>query len=180
MKIKQGMTLFFRENDAFSNWYLRDFTVKGITFNCMEQYMMYSKAMLFGDKVTAQKILATTGPRCQQRQKNLGREVTPFNNAEWESKRERIVIAGLIAKFSQHKDLKELLLSTVGTILVEASPYDDIWGAKLGENDPRLFSLPPEQWPGKNLLGKCLTVARDFLLRRDKQLEMGSSNGISP
>lgn len=177
MKIANGYTLFFSAQDAFSNWYLRDFKVKNITFNCMEQYMMYSKAMLFGDTVTAQKILDTTGPRCQQRQKDLGKQVAPFVEEVWISKRERIVTAGLIAKYSQHKDLKDLLISTDGTILVEASKYDDTWGAGRDENDPRIFD--PSQWRGKklNLLGKCTTVARDFLIRKDR--EMAMSSGLS-
>ena len=47
------------ENGYLSNWYLSDFTVEGITFSSMEQYMMYKKAMLFQDRETAGKILQT-------------------------------------------------------------------------------------------------------------------------
>ena len=43
------------------------------------------------------------------------------------------------AKFSQHKDLKEQLLETGDKIIVEASPYDLIWGVGLGENN-RIYS----------------------------------------
>ena len=32
-----------------SNWYLSEFTIDGITFSSMEQYMMYQKAVLFED-----------------------------------------------------------------------------------------------------------------------------------
>ena len=31
-------------NGYLSNWYLSDFTVDGIRFSLMEQYMMYKKA----------------------------------------------------------------------------------------------------------------------------------------
>ena len=39
-----------------SNWYYSDFIVDGIEFSSMEQYMMYSKAMCFGDKNIAFRI----------------------------------------------------------------------------------------------------------------------------
>lgn len=34
------------ENGYLSNWYLSDFTINNIKFTSMEQYMMYSKALL--------------------------------------------------------------------------------------------------------------------------------------
>ena len=39
------------ENGWLSNWYLSRFTVDGITFSSMEQYMMYMKAEVFGDGI---------------------------------------------------------------------------------------------------------------------------------
>lgn len=173
MKIdkERGFTFFFTENDALSNWYLRDFVVKGKTFNCMESFMMFSKAMLFKDQQVADEILTITGKDCQKRQKAAGRKVSGFVEEIWLAKREDIVTAGLIHKFTQHPDLKAILLSTKGTILVEASPYDGIWGVKMGQNDPNIYF--PERWRGQNLLGKCLTRARDFIIKRDNELSTG-------
>lgn len=37
------------ENGYLSNWYPSTFTHNGITFSSMEQYMMYRKALSFGD-----------------------------------------------------------------------------------------------------------------------------------
>ena len=34
-------------NGYLSNWYLADFSVDGIQYSSMEQYMMYQKALLF-------------------------------------------------------------------------------------------------------------------------------------
>ena len=47
------------ENGYLSNWYLSDFSIDGIKFSSMEQYMMYSKAVCFEDLATAGKILKT-------------------------------------------------------------------------------------------------------------------------
>lgn len=39
-----------------SNWYLSDFRIDGIEFSSMEQYMMYKKALCFGDEKIAKEI----------------------------------------------------------------------------------------------------------------------------
>ena len=46
-------------NGYLSNWYLSDFSVDGIGYSSMEQYMMYQKAVLFKDMEIAEQILAT-------------------------------------------------------------------------------------------------------------------------
>jgi ribA/ribD-fused uncharacterized protein len=164
----KGMTLFFSAKDPFSNWYKRDFKVKGIQFNCGEQYMMYSKAKLFNDEETASKILATSDPKIQ---KALGREVKGYIEDVWEERRMRIMVAGLKQKFSQHKDLSELLMSTSGTELVEASKWDKIWGVGLAESDPNIYDK--SKWRGQNLLGKVLADVRKYLLDMNKSIEPG-------
>ncbi len=166
MRTEKGFTLFFSKNDKFSNWYIRDFTVKNITFNCGEQYMMYAKAMLFGDQEMAQKILAAKDPA---EQKKLGRQVRGFDHSIWENRSAQILASGLMQKFKQHDDFKQLLLSTEGNILVEASKWDKIWGVGLDEKDPRI--LDPYQWQGENRLGKVLTTVRETLLRHEKVKE---------
>ena len=88
--------------------------------------------------------------------------MTPFDDARWRRAREAIVHAGNRAKFTQNAELRELLVATQGTTLVEASPYDRIWGIGLAASDPR--AQDPRQWKGQNLLGKILTALRDELL----------------
>lgn len=58
------------------------------------------------------------------------------------------------AKYDQHKKLRDYLLSQDG-YMVEASPYDKIWGIGLSANDPRANN--PNLWEGLNWLGKILT-----------------------
>ena len=154
-------TFFFTEASPFSQWFRCTFTVGANTFNCAEQYMMHGKALLFGDAETAVKILAADHPR---QHKALGRKVKPFDDAVWKRERVQIVRTGNHAKFTQNPALLEQLLATAGTTLVEASPYDKIWGIGLAATDPR--AQDPAQWRGQNLLGKILTELRDELLRR--------------
>lgn len=153
------LTMFFTESSPFSQWYRCAFTVDGQSFNCAEQFMMFGKATLFDDAETAARILAADHPRDH---KALGRKVKRFDDALWRRERERIVRAGNRAKFTQDPALLAQLASTRGTTLVEASPYDRIWGIGLAATDPRAHD--PNQWRGQNLLGKILTSLRDELL----------------
>ena len=54
-------------------------------------------------------------------------------------------------------------------MLVEASPYDNIWGIRLSANS--LEAQDPMKWRGQNLLGFALMEVRDEL-RRVTQNEM--------
>jgi ribA/ribD-fused uncharacterized protein len=153
------LTLFFTEQSPFSQWYRSRFIVDGVAFNCAEQFMMHGKAMLFEDRAVAAQILEADHPRTH---KALGRNVKPYDEHVWRVNRERIVTDGNRAKFTQNPALLDALLATAGTALVEASPYDKIWGIGLGANDPR--AQDPKQWKGQNLLGKLLTALREELL----------------
>ena len=151
-------TFFFTEKSPFSQWFACSFTSDGVTFNCAEQFMMHGKAVLFGDADAATKILAAAHPR---QHKALGRKVKGFDDAVWKRERLNIVKAGSRAKFTQNPELLAQLLATKGTVLVEASPYDRIWGIGLAATDPR--ALDRSTWRGQNLLGQILTELRDEL-----------------
>lgn len=118
----------------------------------------FSKAKLFGDEDIAQAVLATHLPK---EQKALGRKVKGFDLETWKAKRESIVYVGCREKFAQHPGLRALLLATAPTELVEASPYDVIWGVGLGEHHPDITDK--SKWRGQNLLGKALMKVRDTL-----------------
>lgn len=153
---RETFTLFW--NGPFSQWHPCSFTLGGLRFGHAEQFMMYSKALLFGDRDTAAKILATETPK---EQKELGRAVKGYDEARWQLFREGIVYTGNHAKFTQDAELCDVLLATRGTTLVEASPYDRIWGIGLGEEDPR--ARDRAQWQGLNLLGEALTRVREAI-----------------
>jgi ribA/ribD-fused uncharacterized protein len=141
----------------YSQWAKSIFTIDGQTFVTAEQYMMYSKAILFGDKKKAELILKTSDAK---RQKLLGRQVRNFNFNLWNEKKFDIVVTANVAKFEQNKSMKGKLLSN-NKIIVEASPYDKVWGIGLKFDDDRV--LADKLWKGENLLGKALMKTRDLL-----------------
>lgn len=120
--------------------------------------MMYKKAQLFGDEDVMKRILKTTTPR---EIKALGRQVKNFNEKIWDQHKEQIVYEGNIAKFSSNPNLLKKLMETHPTRLVEASPYDTVWGVGLGAHDPQIHDS--SKWKGQNLLGDILTRVREDL-----------------
>jgi len=129
-----------------------------ITYPTTEHYMMAGKARLFYDAEMLKKILEEPNPR---EVKKFGRQVRGFDEDTWRSHRYNVVRQGNRYKFGQNEEARKFLLSTGDKVLVEASPYDDIWGIKLGEEDPRC--LDPNQWQGTNLLGFALMDVREEL-----------------
>ncbi|XP_071149767.1 enolase-phosphatase E1-like [Mytilus edulis] len=165
-KALEQYEFFWKSHSPFSQWHLCDFTIDGITFNSAEQYMMHSKAMLFEDEDIAYDVLRESDPR---EQKRFGRLVRNFNLQLWEANCSAIVERGNKAKFSQDENLKRILLDTYPKTLVEASPYDVIWGIGLEEDDPMAWDC--KTWRGQNLLGKALTKVRDELKEEKKKGE---------
>ncbi len=141
-----------------SNWYLSDFTAEGILFSSMEQYMMYKKAVLFDDYGTAKEILNTKNVG---KIKALGRQVKNYNDVIWNGRRQVIIYQGLLEKFLQNQELKELLLQTGDAILAECAVQDKIWGIGLSMKDEKQFHI--SEWRGQNLLGFALMEVREKL-----------------
>ena len=145
---------------CLSQWWMKDFYAMANSYLCMEQYMMAAKAELFGDKEIRDQILTCS---VQKYIKALGRKVRGFDQAVWDKFKYAIVLNGNWLKFSQNRELREFLLSTGDSVLVEASPYDNIWGIRLSANSPEAWD--PFRWRGQNLLGFALMEVRDELRR---------------
>ena len=143
---------------CLSQWYPSPFVVDDGYYHCAEQYMMAQKARLFGDSETFIQIMASYDPMTI---KKLGRRVCNFSDSVWRCNRIKVVLDANLAKFSQNVKLLEFMLSTGDKILVEASPYDTIWGIGMTEDDPAVCD--PRQWKGENLLGFALMKVRDIL-----------------
>lgn len=174
-------TFFFHLTSPFSNFHPARFEYKDYTFISNEQFMMFSKAKNFNDEVSAEKIIAINNEPLAQKfitgeisreeiikdkelsaqwqtlmmkAKKLGRGVKNYDEFFWESRRYKIVLFGAREKFNQNEDLKQILINTGDTKMIESNPYDKVWACGLSEYDAK--RIPIEKWPGRNLLGQIL------------------------
>ncbi|KAL0215932.1 hypothetical protein P9112_008116 [Eukaryota sp. TZLM1-RC] len=151
------MYTFFWNASPFSNFELCTIRLGSLKFHSSEQFFMYGKAKLFKDEPMATKILQSTHPK---KSKALGRKVSGFNDLQWTTHRESLMAYVCYHKFSQNAEFLDALLNTGDSILVEASPFDKIWGIGLDEANPD--ALNPSRWKGLNLLGKVLVELREL------------------
>eukprot|EP00461_Guttulinopsis_vulgaris_P000715 UN00715 len=178
---------------CLSQWYPAQMVVDGKVYHTAEHWMMAQKALLFAmgenkqhNEDIAEQILQTKDPG---RVKKLGRAVKGFDETIWHANRFEIVKKGNIHKFTQHLQLRNYLLELnngqigynsndkddIGFILVEASPFDNIWGIGLKAEEPAAAN--PATWRGPNLLGFALTaVRRELLLAQQLKKEQQSSD----
>ena len=159
------------EERVFSNFYKSPVTVDlpghntPVRFVCSEQYFMYQKAALFGDTVRMDALLNPDLHPADYKQ--LGKQVTPYDDAKWNAARYESMKEALRYKFTQNQRLKQILLKTGQAVLVETSPFDTIWGIGLGKTH-RPGQRPinwrnVDNWRGQNLLGFALMDIRDEL-----------------
>ncbi|WP_020194437.1 NADAR family protein [Vibrio owensii] len=159
-RITDSLVLFW--GGIYSNWFKRSFNYGNVTYSSCEQFLMHRKALLFGDDVTAVKIMNTHNV---SKIKKLGREVQGYDDAIWSNQRLGIAVRGIYEKFSQHEDLKQQMLNDFQfgfRSFVEASPKDELWGVFLGQNDDRVLDV--HNWQGTNLLGTALDLVATRLL----------------
>lgn len=156
----------FYENDYgvyfksgyLSQWYISPFIFNNIEYNCCEQYMMSEKAKLFNDDESYKLIMNAKEPK---EHKKLGRLVKNFDEIKWNKYAEQIVFDGNYAKFTQNLELKKKLIDTNDKIIIECSPYDNIWGNGLNISDTLKTNI--YDWKGKNKLGNILMKVRDII-----------------
>ncbi len=144
---------------VLSQWYPAEFTVRDITYKTAEHWMMAEKARIFDDKESFDKIIQVNHPNDA---KKLGRKVKNFDLVVWNELCFNVVACGNCYKFAQNPDMFEYLRKTRDKILVEASPYDKIWGIGMGVDHKDIND--PSKWQGLNLLGFALMQARKTLI----------------
>ncbi len=154
-RTKDGRT----HKTCLSQWWNGIFEADGVLYKSAEHWMMAKKAEVFGDETMLQKILQAKSPA---EAKKMGRKVKNFDEATWRKVRYEIVKEGNRHKFGKSRQLKAYLLETGNALLVEASPFDQIWGVGLLQDAPNIKN--PNSWLGENLLGFALMEVRDELL----------------
>lgn len=158
---------FWRPEDPdvgfLSQWYPSPFSDPSdpdVVFPTAEHFMMYHKALLF-DPASGPGILAAESPNYVR---SLGRLIPNYDEDTWVANRERVVRRGNLLKFTRGAEserLAALLLATAGRHIVEASPFDRVWGIGIGP--AKAATSNRKRW-GRNLLGKALMEVRDELV----------------
>jgi len=138
------------------NWYNSSFDINGKTYANVEQYFMEQKAIIFNDIIAAEQIMENIFP---SEMKKIGQRVKNYDEAVWNSVRYDIMKKAIYEKFAQDPNLLSKLASTGDKILVEASPFDKIWG--IGYTKDKAIQKK-DKW-GQNLLGKALMEVRSQL-----------------
>ena len=158
-------------NHYFSQWYQgKPFSVNGRSYLTAEQYMMSEKALLFKDLYHYSLIMEEPSPK---KCKDLGRLVSGFESTTWDNALREIIFHGNLGEFQSDIVLVNALLETENAVLIEASPYDGIYGAGLTESDllnsDGSLKVQPENWKNPkngtqatNHLGFVLMGIRDL------------------
>jgi ribA/ribD-fused uncharacterized protein len=167
MRITDTHIYFFTKQDIFSNFAYSPFIyereiksilgkdIQKIYFECSEQGFMFEKCMFFEQYEMAEKCIKETDPK---KVKEIGRSIPNFDKDRWDKVSFDKMYNICYSKYNFNKIAREELLNTGDKILVEASPWDLIWGVGLSKNDDNI--LQEENWKGENRLGKVLMKIR--------------------
>jgi len=115
----------------FSNFYTRRIVIDDVPWDSTEHYYQAHK---FLDIEVQEFIRGQLSPGDAAR---AGRSEGFPLRSDWGQVKELVMFEALCAKFTQHDDLKRLLLGTGDQILVEASSKDSYWGwgwDRMGKN----------------------------------------------
>jgi ribA/ribD-fused uncharacterized protein len=132
------------DHGCFSNFAHYPIRLGSGTWPTVEHYFQAQK---FAGTEYAEAIRRARSPA---KAKGMGRTRRHRLRRDWEQVKDAVMSAAVRAKFTQHADVRAVLLATGEAVLVEDSPTDDYWGCG-----------PDGQ--GRNRLGKILMAVRDEL-----------------
>ena len=107
---------------AFSNFSRHAITLKGKRWPTSEHYFQAQK---FAGTAHEEEVRACKTPSLAA---NTGRSRKLPLRRDWESVKDAVMMDAIRAKFTQHADLRELLLGTGDAELVEHTANDSYWG----------------------------------------------------
>lgn len=147
---------FFSKHSPFSNHYMSKFSVKGVTYNNIEQFLAYRKAQFANQDHLASQSQDTPNPVDAKAILNKLKCLCP---KDWYEQAPTILEEGLKEKFRQNQYLFEILIDSRGLQLGEASKATT-WGIGMTLTDPHVLAV--SKWhPKGNLLGRTLMKVRD-------------------
>lgn len=142
------ITQFKDDYEFLSNFYYAPFKFKGITFNTVEHWFQAHKTR---NTDWFKKIVNAKSPRDA---KILGRKVPIVVN--WDSIKDYVMFTGVLLKFTHNSDLKQKLIETGDSILIEGNYWhDNYWGRCFCDNCRYIAKA--------NRLGYILEQVRDIV-----------------
>jgi len=142
---------FYRVDDeygCFSNFSPHPVKMKGKVWPTSEHYFQAQK---FVGTAHEEEIRRVKSPMIAAR---MGRDRKRPLRRDWESVKDEIMFEAVRAKFTQHEELRKILLATGDAEIIEHTGKDSYWGDG-GDGG------------GRNMLGKTLMLVRDELRKGD-------------
>lgn len=136
----------------------------------------YECAVLYNNRMFSSSEAAFQSEKCiEEAEKDKFINLTPFASKklgkkiqirpDWEDVKEQIMYDIVYAKFSQNQDLKDKLLATDNTYLVEGNYWrDQFWGVCPENGNPGIDGL--------NVLGQILMRVRAELRYKRKEINL--------
>jgi ribA/ribD-fused uncharacterized protein len=134
------------EYGGFSNFAHYPIRLHGRTWPTVEHFFQAQK---FPDTDYEEAIRLARSPA---KAKAMGRTRSRRLRPDWERVKDGVMREAVLAKFTEHSDIRAVLLATGDAVIVEDSPTDAYWGAGAHGG-------------GKNKLGRILMSVRDELRR---------------
>jgi ribA/ribD-fused uncharacterized protein len=132
------------EYGCFSNFSPHRITLKGKTWPTSEHYFQAQK---FAETPDEEEVRQAESPMVAAR---MGRSRKRSLRKDWEAIKDSIMYEAVLAKFTQHDDLRQVLLATGDGTIVEHTENDRYWGDG-GDGS------------GRNKLGQILMRVREEL-----------------
>lgn len=156
--------VFFTKHSPLSNHHHSPFSINGMNFSCVEQYLALAKASMAKIEALAKKAMDFKDPSDHKRILNQSRNEV---REEWEVKAPDIILPAIRAKFQQNEQLANFLIETFPLAIGEAS-RNSMWG--IGMQLEHKDVLDSRKWEKHgNLLGNTLVQVRAEMMHNLNQ-----------
>ena len=153
-----GKLAFYGRSTPYSNFYPASFKEGATVYTCSEQMYQQQLCLHFADAQAARTVLLQTDPVEMKKIGDRLLKSNPDKKASWYNNSARCAMKNAVRlKFLQNPNLCDLLKNSCGQ-LVEANPYDIVWGVGLSLKDEQIWD--ETAWKGTNWLGEILGEVR--------------------